>query len=342
MKNMLYGLAALLVLQLALAIGLNVTHAGLAGQPPEVALLNLAPGDISRVTISDSDGNSVTLAKAKDAWTLPDRGDFSADQEKVKTMIADLTAAKEGPAVATSKGADKRFKVAENTFERKVVLGPADRPQAVIYLGTAQGTQQVSVRRDGQQDVRRIAFHVYSAPAKTDSWIDRKILEIAPDKIASFAWGDVKLSRVAANADAKAADNGTDSTKSADAGWQMKLAGAASEPVGTDAVTALTGKLADLQITGLADSADKPKDLPTLDLTVTLTDGKTVDLALWKLGDAKYQVAATSAPWPVTLAKGPAEALISAVSDPAFQPPAPEPATTAAPADVTTPGTSGG
>lgn len=337
MKKTIFALSGVLAVQVVLAVWMHLSAGGLAGQQAGTPLLSFAAGDVQRLSITDGDGQSVILTRAGDDWSLPDEDGFPANSEKVKTLLADLTAAEESPPVATSDAAVTRFRVAEDAFERKLVFGPADKPLATVYLGSTEGTRQVHVRRADQDGVRRIAFGIYRVPASADGWVDSAVLQVDADKIAALAWGDVRIERSADQTDAPAAqategkDAATPDAPAAagDGGspppapsWQ--LAGTPPQPLPAAPVKALTDELSSLRITGLADAqgqtADAEKD-PALDLTITLRDGKTKRYRILKQAEnGGYEIAASDQPRLMKLSNTAAEALIKAAGDKAFAP----------------------
>jgi len=325
MKRTIILLSGLLAAQVALAVGLNLRSAGLAGQPAAVALLSFPASDVDRLSITDGDGVSVTVAKKDGKWVLPDKGDFPADGDKIDGLLADLTAAKEGAPVATSATGTERFRVADAGFERKLVFGPADKPLATVYLGTSQGARQVHVRRSDQNGVRLVDFGIYRARSSADDWVDATVLKTAAEKITGLAWGDVRIERKtepAAAAPDATAEAAKDKIQAAAPSETWVLDGDTPRSLKLELVHALTDKLSVLRITGLAPQAAAVDGAsPDLDLTITMDGGNSRHLRIWKGKDGDYTVTADDLPWQAKLVKSAAEALIKATSDVAFAPP---------------------
>lgn len=349
MNKPIAALTGLLAAQLALAVGMNISSAGFAGEATRTKLVPVTSRDVTRLSITNGKGESVVLAKSGTSWTLPDAGDFPADASKVKLVLGDLTQAEEGAPVATSADAPARFKVASAAFERKIELGPADKPLATIYLGASQGTRQVYVRRAGQGGVRLIDFPSYEASAKPDDWIDTDALKIDPKTIASIAWGGVKLIRdtnpTAPQAKSEASQGSTTTpaeagkaTAAAPPNWTIVQGAAAAVPADANAIASLTDELASLWITGLAPEKAGAADpaATKLDLAITLRDGKTLDYKLRADAGGGYVVTASNLPRPVKMSKETGDALLKETADSAFAPkPANAAATPASPAAPT-------
>lgn len=360
MNKTIYTLSGLLALQVVLAVGLNMSSQGFAGEAASTKLLSFPASKVTRLVITGADGKSVVLAKKGKSWTLPRKGGFPAAAHKVDSLIKDLAKAEEGAPVATSSGAPKRFRVAKAAFERKLVFGPEKSPLATVYLGNSQGARQVYVRRGGQSGVRLMDFGLYRVSANTSDWVDSNALKLDATKIKSIAWNKVKILRAPAKAadaapkmGAKTADAKVTASKSAAKakaapGWELQIAGHPARPLKAAAVQSLTDQLGSMWILGLAPG--KPQAAagdPKLDLKVMLDGGKSLDYRLLKQKDGSYLVAASNLPKPVKLSDTSAKGLIKATGDKAFAPPAAPAAPAAAaaptPANTATPTvTSGG
>ncbi|WP_085580182.1 DUF4340 domain-containing protein [Thalassospira mesophila] len=211
MKRTIQILVVLFIVQVGFAIGINFyqPQSTDTGGSDKLVATKVNAVDIDHVTIEDSDGAKVSLAKNGKDWQLPDQDNFPADGTKVDGLISKLTGLHEGLPIATSSGAIKRFKLAKDDFERRITLKNGDKAVATLYFGTSQGTHQTHARRDDQNEVYAVTMGSYDAPAKADDWIDSTALQISADDIVKM---DVDgLSLVAsevpvAKGDAKSAD----------------------------------------------------------------------------------------------------------------------------------------
>lgn len=89
------------------------------------------------------------LEKSATGWILPETFSEPADAEQVDKLLEKLATVKQGLAVATTEGAPKRFKTAEDAFERHLVIKEGDNTVGDFYLGSSAGFRHSHVRKAG-------------------------------------------------------------------------------------------------------------------------------------------------------------------------------------------------
>lgn len=123
----------MLQLLVALALGLGEKDRGpTASAGP---LLAFAPEQVTGIRIRSPEGEPISVTKTPDGWTIPALADLPAAEHKVTGLLTKLAGLQKGVPVATSEEALKRFKVAADAFERKLVLERGDDSPAILYLG---------------------------------------------------------------------------------------------------------------------------------------------------------------------------------------------------------------
>ncbi len=195
MERLSFKLAAVLGFQLVLAIVLwsfGTDYTAFRAKDP---LLAFDAAKVDRIEIGESGANSVALVKEDGDWTVPSFAGFPADGAKVKSLLTKLAGLKKGWPVASSAEAAKRFKVTGDAYERRIVLKSGGNAIGEILLGTSPAFKQVSARAGDDSHVYSVAFAAYEAGARGEDWIDRSLLNIPQDQIASIAIGDVTLER---------------------------------------------------------------------------------------------------------------------------------------------------
>ena len=195
MRRLTFILAGVLAVQLALAAGLWFGGSDYALFRAKDPLLAFDPRTVDRMEIDESGANSVTLAASNGSWVVPPMADFPADGAKVTALLAKLADLKKGWPVATSSEAAQRFKVAEETHERRIVLRSGDKTLGVFLFGTSPSFRQVHARTSGNDKIYNVAFANYDAGTRGEDWMNRDLLSIGNDKIAGIAIGDVTLDR---------------------------------------------------------------------------------------------------------------------------------------------------
>ncbi len=188
-------LAVLLVVQLGLALGLDLAAEHQASLQSDKTLLAFDIDNVDRLLIRDADGKQVELRKQGDHWVLPGAGDFPVGKDRVPGLLRDLAALKAPWPLATTEAAATRFKVAGDHFNRSLTLKQGDRVITRLYLGTSPGYRKVNARVDGQNAIYSIVFGIYRVPAQADAWEDKTLLQVNPDDIAQLRLPDVTLKR---------------------------------------------------------------------------------------------------------------------------------------------------
>jgi hypothetical protein len=313
MKRTIQILVVLFIAQVALAIAMNYQGSSSAAPGASAMLITAKRDKIDHIAISDSDGKNVTLAKSKEGWVLPDKGNFPADGSKVDDLIGKLVKLKEGLPIATTDGSLKRFKLTDKNFERKIVLSNGKDKLATVYLGTSQGAHEVHARRDDQNEVYAVTMGAYQAPGNPDDWIDATLLQMPAGDVAELDVDGLKVKAVepapAKAKDDKSADKSgdkaSDASKKADnktvkTDWQLVDA-KPGETLDPKAATKLAAMMARLRITSVLGTDTKPDygmDKPVLDLSL-MREGK--GMTEYKIGkmpgkDGDYVLKLSSRP----------------------------------------------
>ena len=272
MKKLISILGGLLAVQLVLAVAMNLSSEDRGAFQPREKLLAFDRNAVDSLRIEDGKG-SVVLSKRDGKWLLPESGDFPASTVNVDRLLDALAGLQKGWPVATTTAAARRFKVADDQFERKLSLLSNGKTLAVLYVGTSPGFRKVNVRPSGQDDVFAVAFNTWEANAKNDDWIDKAVLTLSPDDVARVEMPGFVLQRA------------SDELRVAD------LAG--DEETDAKAAGALLDKLAGLQIQSLLGTESKPEyrqDEPELEIKLTRTNGNVLSYRFSRPKDATYYV----------------------------------------------------
>jgi hypothetical protein len=195
MQRFTHILVALLGAQLLLALALSFggpDHASFQATEP---LLTFDASAVDRIDIDEGGANSVSLAKRDGAWVVPSMADFPADGPRVTAFLSKLASLKKGWAAATSAEAAERFKVTDDAHVRRIVLRKGEATVGELWLGTAPSFRQVHARAGGDSNIYNAAFSIYEVGARGEDWMNRNVLSIPDDKIASISIGGLKLDR---------------------------------------------------------------------------------------------------------------------------------------------------
>ncbi|ADE14322.1 conserved hypothetical protein [Nitrosococcus halophilus Nc 4] len=272
MKKWISILGGLLLVQLVLAIAVNLMGEDYGAFEPQEKLLAFDEKGVDGLRIEDGE-NSLVLKKRDGKWLLPDSGDFPADQEAVERLLDKLATLEKGWPVATTAGAAKRFKVDDEAFERRLALLIKEETQAVLYVGTSPGFRKVHVRPEGEDAVYAVAFNTWEANAKADDWIDKDILRLEGDQVTRVEMPEFTLQRN-------------------DEQWQLVSLKAQEETNGEEA-RALVDKLTGLPIESLLGTEAKPsfrQEAPEFEVKLARKGGDLLSYRFSKPEDEDYYV----------------------------------------------------
>jgi hypothetical protein len=267
MKAIIFAAATLLVLQIGLTVAVHQQQAvNLESTSPNSAFLSFAPESITSVVITGAEQEELILQKNDKGWIMP--GAFSApvSGNQVDNLLQKLVDARQGLAVATSKGAAKRFKTAEDDFERHIILKKDDSVIGDFYLGTSAGMRNTHARLAGQKAVVSIPVSSHEVDADADSWLDRTLANLNKADLKAISLGDITLLQ-----------------KEEDKKKVWVLDGASKEETEQDAVNKLINKVTAISVQSVLDPEESAalftKD-PAVQFTVTRQDDTTVSYAL--------------------------------------------------------------
>jgi hypothetical protein len=297
MEKTIRILSIVLVAQLLLAVGMSLTGPNLVAAHPNTPLFTLGDKMVDHLTIEGPEGARVALVKQDKGWVLPDNGGFPADQVQVDTLISRLEGLKRGLPVATTSGARSRFKVSDDSFERRVLLAHGDDTLATLYLGSSPGMHHVHARTGKDDAVYDVDFAVYEAPDKAEDWENKAILQFPEDTLETIEVAGLSVHRVPAAAADTSGGASAGKPAAGKASWTINAAGQ-GEVVNPTGAQDLAGKLAQLRIGAVLGTEAKPEyglDKPALTLSVTRTGGEKLEYRLGPTGKEGYAVLKSSA-----------------------------------------------
>lgn len=129
---------------------------------------------------------AIDLVKKGDSWLLASHFDYPVEASKVTDLLSKIESARSRGPIASGKARQKQLDVADDSYERKVVLtaGGTDR---VIYVGSAAGARQTSLRLGGGNDIHGVTgLSPFAMGTSATSWVDTNYIDIPEDKIASI------------------------------------------------------------------------------------------------------------------------------------------------------------
>jgi len=280
------ALAGLLVLQLLVAFLLAGAGDKKMG-PAESAgpLLDFDPEQVTGIRVRSPDGE-VLVTKTEDGWIIPALKNLPAAKYKVTDLLAKLKGLEKGLPVATSEAALKRFKVADQSFERKLELERGDTSPVVLYLGDSPGFRRLFVRAGSDKAVYEAELGLFDAPDQPNNWSDRTLLHLKPEDVRRLTFAGLTLERT-------------------DDDWRLTDL-AEGEEQDEQAVKQRVRVLTNIDFLGVVGDEKGPAtdtESTPLEIEATLADGETVRYRITKLAKGgDYLLKTSNRPQGFTLA----------------------------------------
>lgn len=243
MTPLMRNLTVLLIVQLLLALWLFSSIDTEIDTRPLLPQLSVADS----LQLSSKDGE-LTLTKQGDNWQLSNG--LPVSRGKLDSLLRDLIALKSGWPVAQSSEAQRRFSVAEDKFEQKLVLMQGEKVLHTLYLGDSPAFRQLYVRTDGDEAIYKAALNRFELSAEESAWLDKQLLRLPV--VERIAQGANSLSRQGDN-------------------WQLSLNGE-SHTADSAAARDLVAKLSSLSVLKRAEKAPLSSDITELNVRSSARD----------------------------------------------------------------------
>jgi len=289
------ALGALLAAQLVAALllgflgGDRIESAGSRGP-----LLDIERDQVTSIRIAVPEQEPVLVTRAADGWRIPALQDLPAAEHKVTALLSKLEALEKGLPVGTSAAALKRFKVAEDSFERKLSLEGSAGVLASLYLGDSAGFRRLFVRADGDNSVYEAEIGLFDAPQDAVDWSDRAILHLKTEDIKQLRLEGLTLDR-------------------SDDSWRLADLAEGDEQ-DTEAIEDLVRRLSSMDFVSVLGPEEKPavnQDISPVEVEATMASDETVRFRIFKLEEGdEYLLEVSNRPQRFTLAAYAAEDLL--------------------------------
>ncbi len=176
-----------LILTLALIVQAVLTAAVFWPHPVQQQSGPLFPdleaGDVVAMTVSDQDGNSVTLRKVDGVWVLPDAANYPAREGRVDSFLESLLGLTTRRLVARSEASHQRLQVARDEYVRRIDLETTDGTVYTLYLGSSPTSSSTHFRLEGQNETYLGDVQVWNAGIVVGSWIDTAYVQVPEEEL---------------------------------------------------------------------------------------------------------------------------------------------------------------
>ena len=180
------NLGLLLLAQVVLAVVLLAWQGRGATADPK-PLLSFDEKSVDRLIIEGPENANVELQRkgSGDAaqWVVTGAGDFPADSARIQQVLSRLKGLEVIAPLATSSAAAERFKVSDDSFERRIQAVAGGKAVATLLLGNSQGLRQTSARKGGDDGVYAVDWATYEVATRNEDWIEKGLLRIPTDQV---------------------------------------------------------------------------------------------------------------------------------------------------------------
>jgi hypothetical protein len=179
-------LVGVLVLQIVVA-GIILWPRPAATGEGERLFPELEAERISSLTITNTDGTSIRLARGEGDWALPEAGDYPVEEGKVPPLLDKLASLTAARLVTQTSGSHKRLGVAEDSYERLIEFELDDGSRHRLYVGTSPSFGAAHVRADDQDEVYlAMDLSTSDVGVQATDWADRNYLTVPRDEVVAL------------------------------------------------------------------------------------------------------------------------------------------------------------
>jgi hypothetical protein len=134
----------------------------------------------------DKNAPAVDLVKKGEAWVLASHFDYPVDADKVTDLVGKIEGLRSRGAIASGKARQKQLEVADDSYQRKVVI-TAGGKDVTLYLGASAGSRQSSVRLAGQEEVHGVlGLTAFGVSAQPSGWAEGAYVDVPAERIATL------------------------------------------------------------------------------------------------------------------------------------------------------------
>jgi hypothetical protein len=314
------GLLVALVVQIGLLALVLMTGRDTGTLKEHALLPGFDAAKVTKLTISSSETKpAIELTKASSGWVVSSAYDYPVDDTRLTGLLGPLAKMSAAAPIATQAGRHKQLRVADDDYERKVVI-TADGKTATLFIGGSAGTRRNAVRFAGDDDVYAVTgVTPYLAGDEPRDWIAASYTSVGKDDLAK-----ITIARAATKLEFTRGD--------ATAPWALAIDGAGvTEPLDTTAIDRLVNDATSIAATTPGDpkrDASKPAATITIEQRAPKADDKsstvTPSPVVIDVVDAgsQYWVKQRDLSRAVMVDKAKLDAVVQAAKDKLVKPPA--------------------
>ncbi|HEX3766380.1 MAG TPA: DUF4340 domain-containing protein, partial [Kofleriaceae bacterium] len=146
-----------------------------------------AGADASKPDAGKPDASKpLDLVKHDKDWVLASGFDFPVDQKKIDDALSPIAKLSAAAPIATQAGRHKQLHVADDDFERKLVI-TAGGKDITLLVGGPAGSRRTAVRLAGDDKVYAVSgLNAYQIGTEPRQWIETAYVKIPREDIAKL------------------------------------------------------------------------------------------------------------------------------------------------------------
>jgi hypothetical protein len=196
-------LAGILLIQLVVA-AFMLWPRPTASSQGEPLLAGIEADQVIDITLTDSEGQTIRLAKTDGDWVLPEADDYPVQAENVSELLDKIVQLTADRLVAQTRSSHARLGVAEDDFQARIDLELEDGTQQTLYVGTSPTFGVAHVRVEGQDEVYLVSnLSAQDASVQATAWVDRTYFTAPREQIVALTLenpnGQIEFMKVGEN-----------------------------------------------------------------------------------------------------------------------------------------------
>lgn len=132
------------------------------------------------------DKPAIDMVKKGDAWVLASHFDYQIEAQKVTDLLDKIEGLRSRAPIAAGKARQKQLEVADDSYQRKVVITAGGKDTS-FYVGSSAGQRQTSVRLAGSDSIHGVmGLTAQGVGARPSNWVDAGYVDVPTDRVVSF------------------------------------------------------------------------------------------------------------------------------------------------------------
>jgi hypothetical protein len=153
----------------------------------EALLPGLDAEQVTALTITSGEGESITLAKKDGAWVVASAGDYPTVEGDVPAFLDKVAAIQTSRLVTETPGSHKRLGVARDDYERSVEIEADDGSAYRLYIGSSPSFGVAHVRMEGEDEVYLTPeLSAQDAGTRAIDWVDSTYVDLPSEEVTAF------------------------------------------------------------------------------------------------------------------------------------------------------------